>query len=337
MAQQNVLDLEKKNVWWFLFERELAAWAQKGQVLSFWWRDDDALGTSPQLDRLLALAERHGIPLTLALIPNDNCRLLANRLRNLPAITVVQHGIDHINRAEATEKGSRGCASSWDAQEIASRIVKSQAFLQMENAIPVFVPTWNATHPALETALRMTGMSGWSAFGGMTMTKSNLKRIDTHLEPLRWKGGARFTGEARFLRRVRRLCQERRRTGLWQEPVGLLTHHLQHDEGSYRQSHIHSTGHCAADQPLRQADHDKATMLGHKWVKPSAFGLLSGRTTRFRRIASIVFVRAVIGRELLPFPCSVPGSAVWKLPEKHRTLRHICTSLFDRLEQPAQC
>nr|QQZ49375.1 hypothetical protein JKL49_20480 [Phenylobacterium glaciei] len=46
--------------------------------------------------------------------------------------------------------------------------------------------------------------------------------------------GARFRGEGRILERLRELLAERRQAGLWAAPVGLLTHHLDHDEAAWR-------------------------------------------------------------------------------------------------------
>jgi hypothetical protein len=50
---------------------------------------------------------------------------------------------------------------------------------------------------------------------------------------MRWKPNPRFRGAVRFLLRARRLLAERRGQGLWNEPLGLLTHHLDHDEPTW--------------------------------------------------------------------------------------------------------
>jgi hypothetical protein len=220
-------------VWRILFRRELAAWARAGCTLSLWWRDDDARRPTPQLDRLLALSEQYDVPVTLAVIPSAASGDLARRIRDARLVSAIQHGIDHVDRAKATERGAREMATEWDAQEIATRLETTRRELQcMPNSFPVFVPPWNVTHPCLEAALRSTGFRGWSP-GRAVQQSQGLVRIDTHVEVLRWKGGVRFRGEACFMRRLIRLAHERRCAGRWTEPIGILTHHLQQDEPSW--------------------------------------------------------------------------------------------------------
>ena len=59
----------------------LLATAEKdGRTIAFWWRDDDAETVTPQLERLLELAERHDLPLGLAVVPKGATEALAARL-----------------------------------------------------------------------------------------------------------------------------------------------------------------------------------------------------------------------------------------------------------------
>ena len=39
--------------------------------VQFWWRDDDASAPSPALERAVGLSRKYGIPLALAVIPQD--------------------------------------------------------------------------------------------------------------------------------------------------------------------------------------------------------------------------------------------------------------------------
>ena len=54
---------------WAGVEDELARWRSDGRELSLWWRDDDAADATPELDRLLAVQQVHGMPLALAVVP----------------------------------------------------------------------------------------------------------------------------------------------------------------------------------------------------------------------------------------------------------------------------
>jgi hypothetical protein len=80
--------------------------------------------------------------------------------------------------------------------------------------------------------LDLQGLS-LSCYGQMR-SAAEPNRLDTHLDLMRWKSAARFRGAARFLLRARRLLVERRTMGAWDQPLGLLTHHLDHDEAAWR-------------------------------------------------------------------------------------------------------
>jgi hypothetical protein len=99
------------------------------------------------------------------------------------------------------------------------------------------VPPWNDAHPLLERALASCGYAGWSVNGEMASGErrpgDGLPRVDVHLDLMRWRGGARFRGKGRFLKAFRMELRRRRRAGLWDAPIGLLTHHLAHDEASW--------------------------------------------------------------------------------------------------------
>src|SRR5262249_34773073 len=141
-------------MYWFFLKRELAAWTRCGYKLSLWWRDDDGRAPSRRLDRLIALAERHHVPLTLAIIPDGQPAALADRLATSPSITVIQHGVDHIDRTAAVGGPKSELLPEWDTDEIARRVGAGwRALRQIRNAIPVFAPPWNASHPSLEEAL----------------------------------------------------------------------------------------------------------------------------------------------------------------------------------------
>src|SRR5438132_1435783 len=58
-------------------------------------------------------------------------------------------------------------------------------------------------------------------------------RIDAHLDLLRWRGGARFRGDAAMAEALRAALRERRRLQRWDAPIGLLTHHLDHDAAAW--------------------------------------------------------------------------------------------------------
>ena len=90
---------------WRNLSAELDAWAAAGRSATLWWRDDDAVAPSPELDRLLTLARARDLPLALAVIPARASQDLADWLVAQPArATLVQHGYAHQNHARKGEK-----------------------------------------------------------------------------------------------------------------------------------------------------------------------------------------------------------------------------------------
>ena len=214
---------------WALVEAELGRWAKAGKRPQFWWRDDDAGALTAPLERLVACAAAARAPLSLAVIPDRAEVCLALYLNERPWISVLQHGVDHRNDC------LRGRPSQFAEQAptaaIARRLVRGWGRLAMfDSRLPVYVPPWNALGDNVIRALPVAGLTAVSAWNG----PAGPDRLDAHLDLMRWRPVARFTGEARFLSRLRRALKQRRLGGAWDEPIGLLTHHLDHDEAAWR-------------------------------------------------------------------------------------------------------
>ncbi len=213
--------------WWRL-RAELARWRRAGRRPVLWWRDDDARTVTPQLRRLLVHATRADVPLCLAVIPKDLDQALCEVVAPYPRIAILQHGFAHLNAA-----GSPPAEFS-PADEpavVAGRLAEGWARLEgFRRRLPVYVPPWNTLTPNVVTALAKSGHRAVSAWGEM----SRPARVDAHLDLMRWRGAPRFAGRERVLGRLTGLLAWRRRLGLWPEPIGLLTHHLAHDEEAWR-------------------------------------------------------------------------------------------------------
>lgn len=210
---------------------ETRRWRSAGRAARLWWRDDDAKGLTPSLERLLAAAQNAEAPLTLAVIPDGDLGDLAARLVHATQVNVAQHGVDHHNRRDGAAAGE--FPHDWTAAQVAIALRRGWSLMQgLPRATMVFAPPWNDVHPELETALRLNGYAGWSANGGLG-APGVLARLDAHVDLLRWRGGARFRGRGRFLGRLAREMRRRRRAGQWDAPIGLLTHHLDHDDAAW--------------------------------------------------------------------------------------------------------
>src|SRR5215467_6286969 len=81
---------------------ELDRWEKAGRVARLWWRDDDAVSATLQLERTLRLAD--GVPIALAVIPALARPELPAALSGATEISVLQHGWRHANHADHGKK-----------------------------------------------------------------------------------------------------------------------------------------------------------------------------------------------------------------------------------------
>jgi len=210
---------------------ELGRWRRAGQTAVLWWRDDDARAPTPALRRLLDLSDAHDIPLSLAVVPDGDPGSLAGGLQSRPQVSVIQHGVDHQNRRQGSAAGE--FSEDWTAERIGERLGAGWVKLALlPQAIPVFTPPWNDIQPALPDALRRGGYLGLSAWGELSATGVP-RRVDAHIDVMRWKKGPRFRGAGQVWAALRRELVRRRRFGRWDAPIGLLTHHLAHDAAAW--------------------------------------------------------------------------------------------------------
>lgn len=213
--------------------RELRLWAEAGRAPVLWWRDDDARAPGEALDRLLALSRRHAAPLTLAAIASPHLSALVHRVEVEPTVEIAVHGFKHINRQPAGRGFGEVVAEDsleWVRAQLRATVM---AFHKAGAQPTLFVPPWNNLQPRLIEALGDSSITAVSAFDQARGVSDGVARLDAHLDVLRWKGGGRFRGRWRFLSRMRRLLAQRRVSENWDEPMGLLTHHLDHDAATW--------------------------------------------------------------------------------------------------------
>ena len=224
---------------WTLLDDELALWREQGLTLSLWWRDDDAVEPTPQLDRLIALSEQLGLPVHLAIIPRDATKALARRCALTAHIIPVIHGWSHSSHAPATEKKAEFGAHRplTDLITDAERGLNLLTELFPETLAPIFVPPWNRITPDLAPELARLGYGALSTFTPRSARDAapGLEQINTHLDPIDWKGNRSLVDPHRLITQVANDLQNRR-TGATDntEPYGVLTHHLVHDDAIWR-------------------------------------------------------------------------------------------------------
>lgn len=221
---------------WQALADESARWNDGGRALEFWWRDDDARRASPALDRLLSLAERCGIPLALAVIPQGADAGLLGALA--PGVSVVQHGTDHVDRAAGGGKKTEFPALE-AIPDLTARLAAGRQRLHEASGarfVPVLAPPWNRLAPDLLPAVAAAGLRGLSQFGPRKspLPLPGLRQVNTHVDIIDWKAGRSFAGEDEALRAACRHLEARRSGAADRsEPTGWLTHHACHDEAAW--------------------------------------------------------------------------------------------------------
>jgi hypothetical protein len=220
---------------WQALREEGARWQDAGRAAQLWWRDDDAGALVPALERLLALGERHGVPLALAVVPATADAALVARLGQ--DVSILQHGTDHRDRAAPGEKKSEFAAAEPPSEALA-RLASARdrlAHLAGARLLSVLAPPWNRIPDALVPRLVAAGYRGLSRFGARKSAQPGLREVNTHLDIIAWRGDRAFVGEAEALAGLlRQLAARRTGEAGASEPIGLLTHHAVHDAGAWR-------------------------------------------------------------------------------------------------------
>ncbi len=219
---------------WADLAREIAFWQTQGLRLPLWWRDDDAIAPTPQLSRLVQASQTAGIPVHLAIIPARATVELAGFVaQNSKHLIPVVHGWAHENHAPPEAKRSEfGTLRPEAAMEAGRGHARLRALFGAQLA-PVFVPPWNRIDPVLLPRLPAQGFKAVSTYGPrhVVWPAPGLQQVNTHLDPVDWHGTRSLVDEDILLAGLcKTLADRRTRRTDPTEPLGLLTHHLIHDE-----------------------------------------------------------------------------------------------------------
>lgn len=217
---------------WQDLQIELDAWWAQKRYAKFWWRDDDAVADSVALRALLETSSNR--PLSLAVIPSLLQPSLRAVVRRVPQLTVLQHGYAHINHRPAGNKKQELSLDRPIAQTL-TELKQGQQILQANfgaQFLPILVPPWNRIDNRLLQELNYLGLIAWSGYADSAATHDTAcMRIDTHIDIIDWRGNRGFIGEGRAIAMLVEHLRLRREEQL-NTPIGLLTHHLVHDQDS---------------------------------------------------------------------------------------------------------
>ncbi len=219
---------------WTALDLELSRWQDTGLALPLWWRDDDAIAPTAALDQLSALARKLTLPVHLATIPSTAQPQLARYVNAHAELIPVMHGWAHTNRAAVGEKK---CEFP-DHRPVEAALGDIEAGLARLQELfgarlePIFVPPWNRIAADLLPWMAGVGFVALSTFTPRTKAKAapGLAQINTHLDPIDWKGRRSLVAPDQLVAQVCQQLQARRLGSADNsEPYGILTHHLVHD------------------------------------------------------------------------------------------------------------
>jgi len=208
---------------WTPLNQALERCAQSGHRPKIWLRDDDATEPTPALDRLITISERFGVPLLLAVIPQPTGDALAQRLSDTTPLSVVAHGWAHQNHAGPDEKKQEfGPHRPLDIMlsELQTGREKLER-LYGQRFVPMLVPPWNRIDPQLVPLLVDIGFEALSTFG--PATPGPIRTVNSNVDLIDWHGTRGCVEHSLLVNRiVENLGQN--------EPIGILGHHLVHDD-----------------------------------------------------------------------------------------------------------
>ncbi len=223
---------------WDALTRELDAWAEAERVLPLWWRDDDAAKPLPALATLLEMADALQVEVGLAVIPVLAGKALATDLARRPKVVVLQHGYAHRNHATDGERAIE-CGGARPLEEVLDELRRGrQRLARLFDArfAPILAAPWNRIDAAVAARLGEYGFAGLSTCGprAQQARPPGLAVANAHVDPLNWRNGGRFAGLHKALSGIiGEMRARRRRESDPDEPLGLLTHHLQHDSATW--------------------------------------------------------------------------------------------------------
>jgi hypothetical protein len=220
---------------WHALREELDCWHGTGRVPTLWWRDDDATRPHAALERLLDLSLRHGVPIGVAVVPATMESGLLPVMQACAGAQVLQHGYAHVDHAARDEPGAE-LGGHRPGMQVLAELEQGFAVLSsrfQEQFIPVLVPPWNRIDQGLVPELTRLGFQGLSGYSPRERraTAQGLVCSNCHVDPINWRAGGVFKGAGKCLAAlVEHLSARRLGKVDDEEPTGLLTHHLQHDE-----------------------------------------------------------------------------------------------------------
>lgn len=234
-----------------LLHAELDLWARDGVTANFWWRDDDAIDASAQLETLANLSESNNLTVGLAVIPARIQSGLSGALAVHKHLIPLCHGYRHENHARFGPMAEFG-----PDRPIESLIEDARNALDIfhsklgDRGFPVFVVPFNRIERQFEAILPQLGFAGvsagpsrWERWLSLILARTprlpavingrkqhrDRFRVDAHLSPIEWTSPRAPADPHSLAHRAVGLLRARRLAMIDRDlPVGIVTHHLDH-------------------------------------------------------------------------------------------------------------
>ena len=216
---------------WRALEEELDAWRYSGRKAVMWWRDDDAVQQTASIDHLFAMGSHFAIPIALAVIPAKVDRSLASVVQGRD-VTIFQHGWDHKNHAlPAAYKAELAVGRA--AEEVREQLWNGWSRLVSlfaDRLLPVLVPPFNQLDPNLAQVIRAAYqfVSLHSDFNDVRITSVNV-----HCDIMDWRMDDAVSEDTVALQLATALRLRRYHLVPLSRPIGILTHHLDHNDAAW--------------------------------------------------------------------------------------------------------
>jgi hypothetical protein len=222
---------------WSALRSELDRWAAAGRTATLWWRDDDAVSDTPALTRLRALADGAGAPVGVAAVPERADASLAAALAAWPGAAALQHGWAHRDHARPGEKRIE-LGGARDAGSVLAELAEGARRMRGlfgPSALPVLVPPWNRIAPEAVARLPEAGFRGLSVYGPRPAPDAapGVLAANAHADVIDWRARRPLPPADAAARVAGHLAARRTGAADPDEPTGLLTHHLVHDEEAW--------------------------------------------------------------------------------------------------------
>lgn len=217
---------------WADVAAELVHWRAAGRRPRLFLRDDDAVSDTPALRRLLALVRHHDVPLLLASIPAHADASLGRLAGGEPLVTGAVHGWAHVSHSPI---GQKPCELGRDRpiEIVLAEIARGREILGEllgGRLSGLLVPPWNRIHREVLERIGEAGFAGVSAHGWLE-APAPVTPVNVHVDIIHWSGGRVGRDIGWIAAELLRNLQIARRKGF--RAVGILTHHLTHDEQAW--------------------------------------------------------------------------------------------------------